>query len=828
MNTALAEQTHDSLGLDEIFKRAINCHQSEHFAQAEELYLSALQINPKHSDSNYNLGFMAMQLGKSEMGLPYLQKAWESDPSIGQYWLTLTECLLEMGNTEEALMIIEDAILRGIDSPQAISLLMRAKVDHDQKAQHTGINKGKNDGPSAVNFEGNLQVVAESRLGYQQVLSDSASHVDKEMGYKNSKIKSSKSNNTTVKQTSLNRASPSKKVMDTLVNLCAKGGLDEAETSAQKMVDQYPKYAFGWKVLGTLFGQTERNADGLVAMLKAASLCPVDAEIHYNLGILFERLNRRIEAEASYRCAIQLAPRHAAAHNNLGLNLWKQGRLQEAEVSLRRAVKILPDYDAAHGNLGSLLADSNLNKRDESEDHIRRALEIKPDVVSVHHKLLFLLSEKEGLSAEAFFAEHRRFGDHFEGPFRDSWPQHENSRDPEKILKIGFVSGDLYSHVVASFIEPILIYLSDYPQLSLYAYSDPKIEDETTNRLRGYFNQWYSMTGLSDSSLADKIRSDGIDILIDLSGHTGRNRLLTFARKPAPVQLSWIGYPGTTGLQAMDYYLADPFSLPPGKFDDQFTEKIVYLPATPFSPSDLSPPVNTLPALKSGYITFGSFNRQSKINPSVIALWSELLRALPESKILLDVMPQVGSGDRLIELFSREGIAAERLMLHPRAGTERYLALHHQVDICLDTFPYNGGTTTLNALWMGVPTLTLAGSTLPGRLGAGFLGQAGLSSFVAEDKSDFVEKGVSWANSLITLSSLRLELRERFKQSAIGQPTIIALSLERALRIMWRRWCMDLPAESFEVRRQDLEKSIPVTSVYHFETPKCQINTLEL
>ena len=809
MNIALAEQPHDSLGVDEIFKMAINCHQSEHFAQAEELYLSALQINPKHSDANYNLGFMAMQLGKSEMGLPYLQKAWESDPSIGQYWLTLTECLLEMGNTEEALMIIEDAILRGIDSPQAISLLTRAKVDHDQKAQHTGINKGKNGGPSAVNFEGDLQVVAESRLGYQQVLSDSTSHVDKERGYKNSKLKSAKSNHTTVKQTLLNRTSPSPKVMDTLVSLCANGKFDEAETSAQKMVDQYPKHAFGWKVLGALFGQTERNADGLVTMLKAASLCPVDAEIHYNLGILFERLNRRIEAEASYRRAIQLAPRQAAAHNNLGLNLWKQGRIQEAEVNLRRAVKILPDYDVAHANLGSLLADSHLNKQDESEGHLRRALEIKPDVVAVHQKLLFLLSGKEGLSAEALFAEHRRFGDHFEGPFRDSWPQHENSRDPEKILKIGFVSGDLCKHAVASFIEPVLIHLSDYPQLSLYAYSDPGVEDETTNRLRGYFNQWYSMTGLSDSSLADKIRSDGIDILIDLSGHTARNRLLTFARKPAPVQLSWIGYPGTTGLQAMDYYLADPFFLPPGKFDDQFTEKIVHLPAiAPFSPSDLSPPVNTLPALKNGYITFGSFNRLNKINSSVIALWSELLRALPESKILLGAMPQEGGGDRLIELFSLEGISPERLILHPRDRTESYLALHHQVDFCLDTFPYTGGSTTLHALWMGVPTLTIAGDTAPGRGGACNLGYVGLSEFIADNKADFIAKGLSWANDLAALSSLRSGLRERFKQSEMGQSEIIAASLERALRIIWRRWCADLPAESFEVSKRNADDII--------------------
>ena len=828
MNIALAEQPHDSLGVDEIFKMAINCHQSENFAQAEEFYLRALQINPKHSDANYNLGLMAMQLGKSEMGLSYLQTAWESDLTIGQYWLTLTECLFEMGHTKEALMIIEDAILRGIDLPQSLPLLMRVKEQQEKEFKLSSASELVDVGQNVVNFYRSMQSVDQSGLDGHQSLSNRLINcpTDKETGHKSSKTKSGTLKNVIVKPASISRKKITQKEREALKSLYDNGSFDEAESLARKMTSHSPKDAFGWKVLGVLLGQFERREEALLALQKATSLSIGDAEGHYNLGIVYRSLERLNDAEKSFRFAIKLVPKYAAAFNNLGLILFEKRHIQEAKSCFEEALLILPNYAEAHRNMATVL--HALGDIDESVTHLKRARQIDPDLTDLNTTLLFYMSEMVGVSSEELFAEHCRYGDYVEGPLRASWSQHDNLRDPEKNLKIGFVSGDFYKHAVSSFIEPVLIHLMEYPQLSLYAYSDPEIEDETTNRLRGYFSHWYSMTGVSDEKLAEKIRGDGIDILVDLSGHTARNRLLTFARKPAPVQLSWIGYPGTTGLQSMDYYLMVPFSSPPGKFDDQFTEKLVYLPATPFSPSDLSPPVNTLPALKNGYITFGSFNRQSKINPSVIALWSELLRALPESKMLLDVMPQVGSGDRLIELFSLEGIAAERLMLHPRAGTERYLALHHQVDICLDTFPYNGGTTTLNALWMGVPTLTLAGSTLPGRLGAGMLGQVGLNSFVAEDKSDFVEKGVSWANSLITLSSLRLELRERFKQSAIGQPTIIALSLERALRIMWRRWCMDLPAESFEVRRQDLEKSIPVTSVYHFETPKCQINTLEL
>jgi protein O-GlcNAc transferase len=288
--------------------------------------------------------------------------------------------------------------------------------------------------------------------------------------------------------------------------------------------------------------------------------------------------------------------------------------------------------------------------------------------------------------------------------------------------------------------------------------------------------------------------------LIDLSGHTAKHRLLTFARKPAPVQASWIGYPGTTGLHAMDYYLSDRFMFPDVGFDSQLTEKIVKLPASvPFLPSKDAPPVNALPALSNGYMTFGSFNRSNKISRPVIALWAQLLRALPDSRMLLGAMSQDGQYQTLIDWFAQEGIVRERLDFHARSSMERYLGLHHQIDICLDTFPYNGGTTTFHALWMGVPTLTLAGQTIASRSGASILGHVNLEAFTAHDVADFKKKGLYWADHPGELSIIRTGLRERFTKSASGQPAVIAAGLERALRIMWQRWCAGLPAASFEV-----------------------------
>jgi predicted O-linked N-acetylglucosamine transferase (SPINDLY family) len=311
---------------------------------------------------------------------------------------------------------------------------------------------------------------------------------------------------------------------------------------------------------------------------------------------------------------------------------------------------------------------------------------------------------------------------------------------------------------------------------------------------------WRPVLRLSDQQLAKQIMDDGIDILIDLSGHTSRHRLRTFARKPAPIQASWIGYPGTTGLRTMDYYLADPHFLPPGQFDQTFTEKIVHLPAAwAFQPHADSPPVNRLPALDAGFVSFGSFNRLGKLNPFTVRLWSRVLREIPTSIIVLGGIPLDERRQALTELFNAEGIVSERVRFFPRSNMEKYLALHHQVDICLDTFPYTGGTTTNHALWMGVPTLTLLGQTPATRQGAANLGHLGLEGFTASDPDDFVRRASFWSNEIDALAAVRSALRGRWLKSPLRRSDVIAAGLDAALRHMWRRWCSDLPAQSFSI-----------------------------
>lgn len=584
------------------------------------------------------------------------------------------------------------------------------------------------------------------------------------------------------------------------------GQIDSAVASFRRAVELNPDYAKAHNNLGNAL-QVRGQLDSAVASFRRAlEIDPHFALAHSNLGSALQLLGQLDDAAASYRSALELNPGYAEAHSNLGSVLQALGRLDDAVASYRRALELNPGFAEAHSNLGFALR--GLGQVDSALASCRRALELKPDYATVHSTLLFILSENTAVDAAMLFAEHCRFAEHFEAPLRASWPRHANPNAPDRPLRIGFVSGDLRVHAVASFFEPILAYLSSCPELSLSAYANHSVDDGTSRRLRGYFAHWHSIHQLSDAALADEIRADGIDILFDLSGHTSGNRLLTFARKPAPVQASWMGYPGTTGLQGMDYYLADRSFLPHAQFASQFTEKLLYLPASaPFSPSKEAPAVNELPALRHGHVTFGSFNRPSKISRAVVAMWSQVLRAVPDSRMLLGAMPEVGKYDTLTDWFAQEGIARERLAFHANCDMEAYLELHHQVDICLDTFPYNGGTTTLHALWMGVPTLTLAGNTAPGRTGASILGHVGLDAFVAHDAGEFLRKGVSLAGNLAGLSDIRAGLRARFAQSAMGQPELVAEGLRRALRIMWRRWCAALPAESFEITRQEIDNA---------------------
>ena len=584
--------------------------------------------------------------------------------------------------------------------------------------------------------------------------------------------------------------------IDASAALFAQGRNEEAENAARALVERFPQHPFGWKLLGGIYHRRGDAQGALNAMAMSARFDPDDAETLSNLGMLLMRANRLDESENVLRRALALRPGNADAHNHLAITLGELGRPTEAQASAEAALVLDPHHEKAAITLALIL--QTQGRLVEAVAVYRDLLERNPEQTDAHSNMLFCLSEMPGLAPEALFAEHRLYGSLIEQRTAPPAPL-DNTPEPERRLRIGFVSGDLRNHAVASFIEPVFERLGQRPGLALHAYYNHTLVDAVTERLRGHLSHWRDVAALDDDELERQVRADGIDILIDLSGHSAFNRLPAFARRLAPLQASWIGYPGTTGLAAMDYYLASPNFLPPGQYDHLFSEKLVQLPLSiPFDPVASAPDVGPLPALANGYVTFGSFNRLSKFNREVIKAWGMLLRALPDARLLVGGMPERHDHAQLRAWLDDEGIAAHRIDFHGRTGLHDYLKLHQQVDLCLDTFPYPGGTTTMHAGWMGVPTLTLDAGTVTGRQTACFLELCGLHQFVAHSVDDLVAKGLAICGDLTALAAVRATLRERYALPTSDSKTRVADGIEHALRLMWRRWCQGLPPASFE------------------------------
>lgn len=802
------KQQTTSASMEQSLQQAVACHQAGDLTEAHRLYSAILQVLPNHTEINYNMGVLAVQEKRPADSLPFFTTALDADPTQGRFWLSYIDALSQAGQTETAKQILALARQQGLQGEQTDALAAYLESD----AQDI-----KTDSITSESFKTAKKKPSEQELATMVALYNAGRYAEAADLARIMTVKYPSCGEgwkmLGVVYSQLGRDSdalvPMQKAAELLpkdaqaqnnlgITQQALGKLNEALSSFKRALKIEPKFVEAHSNMGTLLQAQDKAEEAEACYRRALKLAPGDAETHNRLGHLLKITGRLDEAQANFQQALKYRPGFAEAHNNLGGVLKLANRIDDAERHFRQAILIKADLPEAHSNLGGILYE--LGHLDEAEACWRKALAIKPDLAEAHCNLLFSLIQNTHLDAAALFKEHCRFGQRFESLLASTSVKHDHSKIADRCLRVGIVSGDLRDHAIAYFIEPVLGSLASSKQLSLHAYSNHNINDHTTQRIRQYFSQWNAVAGMNDDVLANKIRSDHIDILIDLSGHTAKNRLVTFAKKPAPLQVSWMGYPCTTGMRAMDYYFSDRHILPSGLLDDQFTEQIVRLPANaPFLPSTEASPVQPLPALNNGYVTFGSFNRLSKLNPSVISLWAELMCALPDSRMVLGAMPEEGKYDALIDWFECKGVNRERLHFHPRSDMGSYLNLHHQIDICLDTFPYNGGTTSLHALWMGVPTLTLAGDTAAGRSGAGILGHVGLEAFIAHNEADFVKKGVYWSENLDELSTIRAELRARLADSSVGHPEWIAAGVEHALRIMWERWCDGLPPASFEV-----------------------------
>ncbi|MDN7456001.1 tetratricopeptide repeat protein [Burkholderia cenocepacia] len=740
-----------------VMENALERQRSGAFDDARALYEAILDAVPAHADAHYNLAVLMVDTGQAADAVPHFEAAIGANPDNGYYWVSYIHALHRTGQTAAAWIAVEIAQQRGVHGPALDGLI--AQLASPEVVLATAAVA-----PSSID----AAIVLETATGHAG-RSDSGKPVRR----------------------------PNQTLLQKHAALFDKNKHAEATALARQLVADYPQDGACWRALSASLHREGRFAEMIEAAFRTIELLPNELLVRMLLADTLRVMNRLEEADEQCQRLLQLQPDHPEAFRIRGLVLLALRRTDEAIAACRRAVELAPNAAAPCGTLGFVLLERGATQ--EAMGWLKRSIEINPTDSVTHSSMLFCITHISDFDPQALITEHRKFGERYGSHKRKRAAVFSNSRDPARKLQVGFVSGDLFSHAVASYAVPVIEHLAADPGIAMHFYHNHFEEDHVSERFKAHATTWRTVAGMSDTAFLERVRNDGIDIVIDLSGHTGRNRLVALAQRAAPVQASWIGYPATTGLAAMDYFIADRFVAPRGEFDDQFVEQIVRLPAiSSFMPPPNCPPVNVLPALRNGYTTYGSFNRLNKLSPHVIGVWARVLHADPTARMALGAIGNEGDQRVLTEWFAAAGIDAGRLSFHRRSNIPVYLQQHHGVDLCLDTFPYTGSTTTLNALWMGVPTLTIAGVTLAGRGSANWLMHVGLDTYIAKNEDEFVAKALALGKDTASLQALRTGLRARCAESAAFRPEIVAAGLSSALRTMWARWCAGESAIAFD------------------------------
>ncbi|MBF0455357.1 MAG: tetratricopeptide repeat protein [Magnetococcales bacterium] len=606
--------------------------------------------------------------------------------------------------------------------------------------------------------------------------------------------------------------------------LAGLGQLEAAASSLEQSLAIRPDSPEAANNLGLIRHDQERLEEAASWLDKALRIKPDYGEAHSNRGVVWVSQGEPMAAQKSYRQAITCNPHLAEAYNNLGKLLLASGKSKEGVALLQKALSLKPDYLLVLNNLavawmeqGRLAAAEELLQKahdlhpenlqtlnnlanvfkeqgrlDQAISCLKKVLTLDPGYTKAHSNLLMLLHYSPNYTVEAIEAEYRRWRRQHELGRAQQRVCHTNNRDPQRRIRIGFVSGAFFRHPVGyltlGFIETF-----NQELFELYCYSSSDREDDFSQRIRSRTAQWRGVSGLSHRALSAMIEKDAVDILVDLSGHGANSRLLAFVEKPAPIQVKWVGGQfNTSGLTCMDYFISDSVATPP----DQrrwYAEQVLYLPDgyVCYEPPHYSPPVNALPALTNGYVTFGCFNNLAKINLQVVAWWAQLLREIPDSRLIL-ITKQLSDPQtrkRFERSFCQAGVLPQQLQLCGWLPHAQLLASYNQIDIALDPFPYSGGLTSCESLWMGVPVVTLPGPTFAGRHAATHLTQVGMADWVVDSPLRYRQLVAGWCENLPGLSQLRRELRGRVERSPLCDKVRFTHHLEALFRQIWQRWC---------------------------------------
>jgi predicted O-linked N-acetylglucosamine transferase (SPINDLY family) len=579
------------------------------------------------------------------------------------------------------------------------------------------------------------------------------------------------------------------------LTLAEQGRLDEAIVSYRQVLVLNPGNADAhFKLANALYVQN-RYEEALTSFERVVALQPKHGAAHNNLGATLKALGRVDAAIASYEQALAISPIDADAHCNLGAALMAQSRIAEAIACFERALALNPHHAEAHGNLGLMFVEQGLI--DEALTYYRQALALRPDYSGVHTKLIFAMNFDPSSGPEEQQKERARWYEMHGQKFARAIAPHPNLCDPERRLRIGYVSAH-FRHQAATYAFTPVLLNHDSTQFEIFCYSDTAEEDDLTARLCASTTHWRRVVGRSDDELAAMIRSDRIDILVDLAGHMGGDRLLVFARKPAPVQATGWGEPTGTGLATMDYLFGDPILIPAAQ-RSLLSERVIDLPCfISFWEPEQLPPAGPLPAMENGYVTFGSFSRVTKLSVQVLRLWAAILRHLPKSRLVLkDIgLDNPAVRKRISEALHGEDISVDRVTLLGPLGRSAHFAAYRAVDVALDPFPHSGGMTTLDALCMGLPVITCPGLTISSRLASASLSALGLDRFIARDYEQYVRLAIGTASDLHGLARLRGELRDRLVRLPVGNAVLYTRAVESAYRTIWRQWCRKVGSEA--------------------------------
>ncbi|MGO9809862.1 MAG: tetratricopeptide repeat protein [Isosphaeraceae bacterium] len=715
--------------ISEALAIAIQHHQSGRLQAAEQIYRQILQAEPNDVDALHLLGVIAHQVGKLDEAVACYRRALVLKPDYVDALGNLGLALNDQRKLDEAVACYRRALV-----------LRPGHVDAHNNLGNTLNALGKLD-----------EAITCYRRALELKPDYAEAHNNLGVALKN------------------------------------QGNLDEAVACYRRALVLRPGYVDAHNNLGNALKEQGKLNEAVACYRRALVLRPGDVDANNNLGVALKNQGNLNGAVACFRQALELKPDHAGVHNNLGVALIAMGNLDAAVACYRRALELKPDYVEAHNNLGTAMKDQG--KLDEAVACYRRALELKQDSVIAHSNLLITLQYRTGVTLAALAEAHAEYDRQHAAPLLAAIPQHAKVRDCRGRPRLGFVSPDLRRHPVGYFLIRVLENF-DQDQLEAICYSDLIVKDDLTQRFQAAATEWRDVFGMSDERLAEQIRADRIDILFDLAGHTGYNRLPVFARKPAPIQVSWIGYEGTTGLAAMDYLLADHLMIPEGS-ERHYRESVLRMPDgyLCYDPPETAPLVGPLPSLKNGFATFGSFNNLAKITPEVVSVWAEILRGVPTARL---VMKYRGLGDqtvreRYLDLFAAHGVDSQRLDLLPWSSYADYLATYHQVDVTLDPFPFSGSTITCESLWMGVPVVTCPGETFASRHSLSHLSNVGLTETIAQDLDEYTELAVSLAGDLPRLAVLRAGLRERMAASPLCDGKRFGANLAPMLHDTWKQ-----------------------------------------